>query len=268
VTRVFGAYCYRCPFRVEYPSCGVLCADFIEETIRHSGPVSAFFMEAIQGNGGQVTFPKEFHKKIRKICDAHDVLLVYDEVQTAFARVPSMFACELYDVVPDVIVYGKGIGGGFPLAGTLSREDLPKFEPGDHGFTFGHFPVSLVAALENLRIIEEEKLLDRCRRLGEVILDRLRELQKRYEIIGDVRGTGLMIGIELVRDRKKKTPAVREAQKLAEDAMAQGVLFGTSRYHGMGNVVKIKPPVVISDSQIEKVLEVFEGLVAAAGKGA
>jgi len=261
VVRVPAAYCYRCSFGLKYPSCGIECARFIDEAMQHNGPISAFFMEAIQGNGGQVIFPKEFHKKVRAICDKNDALLVYDEVQTAFARVPAMFACELYDVVPDIIIYGKGIGGGFPLAGTLSKLNLPKFEPGDHGFTFGHFPISLVAALENLKLIEEEKLLQRCGELGDIIMERLRNLQNKYEMIGDVRGVGLMIGIELVKNRKDKTPAIEEAQKISAEAMANGVLFGTSKYHGMGNVLKIKPPVVITENQIDKVMDVFEKLI-------
>ena len=261
VIRVPGAYCYRCSFGMHYPSCGIECARFIEETIKHSGPVSALFMEAIQGNGGQITFPPEFHRKVREICDNNNVLLVYDEVQTAFARVPAMFACELYDVVPDIIVYGKGIGGGFPLAGTLSRADLPIFEPGDHGFTFGHFPVSLAAALENLNVIEDDNLLQRCRKLGDLIMGRLRELQESYELIGEIRGEGLMIGIELVKDRIEKTPAVKETQDIARDALDQGVLFGTSKYHGLGNVVKIKPPAVISEEQVERVLQIFTKLL-------
>jgi 4-aminobutyrate aminotransferase-like enzyme len=262
VVRVPGAYCYRCSYGLDYPSCGIACADFIEETMQHSGPVSSLFMEAIQGNGGQITFPAEFHAKVREICDRNDVLLVYDEVQTGFARVPAMFACELYDVVPDVIIYGKGIGGGFPLAGTLSRPGLPKFEPGDHGFTFGHFPLSLAAALENLDVIEEERLLERCGRLGAMIMQKLTELQNEYELIGEVRGEGLMIGIELVKNRKKKTPAVEECQAIAAGALERGVLFGTSRYHGMGNVLKIKPPVVISEEQIDRALHIFEVLLA------
>jgi 4-aminobutyrate aminotransferase-like enzyme len=261
VVRVPGAYCYRCSFGLDYPSCGIECAQFIEETMKHNGPISALFMEAVQGNGGQITFPKEFHQKVREICDRNDALLVYDEVQTGFARVPALFACQLYDVVPDIIIYGKGIGGGFPLAGTLSKSRLPRFEPGDHGFTFGHFPLSLAAALENLAVIEEENLLERCGKLGSIIMKRLKEMQDRYELIGEVRGEGLMIGIELVKDREKKTPAIEECQKIAAEALEQGVLFGTSRYHGMGNVLKIKPPAVITEEQVNQVLEVLEKLL-------
>ncbi len=119
--KVPGVYCYRCSFNLNYSSCSIARADFIEEAIKRTtqGPASAQIMELIQGNGGQITFPLEFHRRVREICDRNDILLIYDDVQTGFARVPTMFACELYSVVPDILIYGKGIGGGFPLSGTL-----------------------------------------------------------------------------------------------------------------------------------------------------
>lgn len=258
--RVPGAYCYRCSFNLTYPRCRLQCADFIEEAIEKmpDGKLCALVMEPIQGNGGQITFPQEFHTRVRQICDKFGLLLIYDEVQTAFARVPALFACQLYQVVPDIIIYGKGLGGGFPIAGTLSREGLARFSSGDHGFTFGHFPLSLVAARENLKIIEEEHLLERCHKVGNYILGELSDLQEKYELIGDVRGCGLMIGIELVKDRKTKEPAREETQHFVKEALKRGVLFGASSYAGLGNVVKIKPPVVITDQQVDRVLEVFE----------
>lgn len=259
--RIPAAYCYRCSFNLKYPSCELQCAKFMEESLDKNGPINAFIMEPVQGNGGQIIFPHEYHKKVREICTKHDVLLIYDEVQTAFARMPAMFACELYDVVPDIIIYGKGIGGGFPLAGTLSKEGLPIFEPGDHGFTFGHFPLSLVAALENIKMIEEDNLINRCKSLGERIINQLNIFKDKYEIIGDIRGSGLMIGIELVKNRKTKEPAINETQRIAEEAMQMGIIFGTSKYNGLGNVIKIKPPIVITNKQIDRVMDVFEKLL-------
>lgn len=260
VARVPAAYCYRCSFNLKYPDCEIQCASFIDEAITKMPDrrICALIMEPIQGNGGQVIFPPEFHTRIRQICDKHEILLIYDEVQTAFGRVPSMFACQLYDVVPDIIIYGKGLGGGFPIAGTLSRENLARFSPGDHGFTFDAFPVSLAAALENLKVIEEENILGRCQGLGDYIVNELHQMQEKYEIIGDVRGCGLMIGIELVKDRESKEPAREEAAKLVQEAQKQGVCLGLSLYAGLGNVVKIKPPAVITDEQVDRVLQVFE----------
>ncbi|MBA7632652.1 5-aminovalerate aminotransferase DavT [subsurface metagenome] len=264
VVRVPSAYCYRCPFNLEYPKCNLQCADFIDEAIEKmpDGKICALIMEPIQGNGGQIIFPPEFHSRMRQICDKYEILLIYDEVQTAFARVPAMFCCQLYNVVPDIIIYGKALGGGFPIAGTLSREGLARFSGGDHGFTFGHSPISLAAALENLRIIEDENLLERSRKLGDYILIELNKMKEKYELIGDVRGCGLMIGVELVKDRKTKDPARKGAQDFVNEALKRGVLFGTSRYLGLGNVVKIKPPAVITEEQVNRALEVFEKVLS------
>jgi len=270
--RVPAAYCYRCSFNLEYPKCNLQCADFIEEAIEKmpDGKICASIMEPIQGNGGQIIFPPEFHTRMRQICDKFGILLIYDEVQTAFARVPAMFCCQLYNIIPDIIIYGKALGGGFPIAGTLSREGLAKFSTGDHGFTFGHSPMSLVAALENLNVIEEENLLERSKSLGDYIFTELNQMKEKYELIGDVRGCGLMIGVELVKDRKTKEPARKEAQDFVNEALKRGVLFGTSRYAGLGNVVKIKPPAVITDEQAGRALEVFEEVlkvISKSGKG-
>lgn len=240
--------------------CNLQCADFIEEAIEKmpDGNICALIMEPIQGNGGQIIFPPEFHVRMREICDKFGMLLIYDEVQTAFGRVPAMFACQFYHVVPDIIIYGKGLGGGFPIAGTLSREGLAKFSSGDHGFTFGHCPISFVAARENLRVIEEENLLERCQKFGDYILEELNRMKEDYELIGDVRGCGLAIGIELVKDRETKEPARQETQDFVGEALKRGILLGASRYAGLGNVVKIKPPLVITSEQIDRTLEVFE----------
>ncbi|MFQ6048345.1 MAG: aminotransferase class III-fold pyridoxal phosphate-dependent enzyme, partial [Phycisphaerae bacterium] len=196
-----------------------------------------------------------------------DTLLMYDEIQTAFGRLGTIFAAELYGIVPDVITFGKALGGGLPVAGFMTRKGLDVLEVGDHAFTFGHFPVGTAAAVATLEVLEQTDLLLRCRRLGEQITARLRELQDRYEIIGDIRGPGLMIGIELVKDRTSKAPANEQAARLVQLGLERGVIFGTSRYGGRGNVVKIKPPLVISDAQVERVMEVFAEACELLGPG-
>jgi 4-aminobutyrate aminotransferase-like enzyme len=228
---------------------------FVEHAL--DGEPLALFMEPVQGSGGMIDFPKRYYQAMRALCDEYDMLLIYDEMQTGFGRVGRMFAAELYETVPDILVFGKAIGGGFPLAGTISREGL-KFEPGDHSFTFAHFPVSMVAGLATLQVLEEEGLLERGRRLNEFFTSRLLELKDKYELIGDVRGPGLMIGIELVRSKRTKEPAREESYQFEKEGLKRGVLFGTSKYAGMGNVVKIKPPLVLTDAQAERVMEVFE----------
>jgi 4-aminobutyrate aminotransferase-like enzyme len=263
VVRVPQAYCYRCAFGLDYPGCDLRCARFAEQAIEKAvdGRPIAFVMEPIQGNGGMIDFPAGYYPAIEAVCRRHDVLLIWDEIQTAFGRVGAMTAAELYGVSPDIIVFGKAVGGGFPLAGTIARDDLRPLEPGDQGFTFGTFPISMAAALATLDVLEEEKLLERCRSVGRQISDRLREWQGHYELIGDVRGPGLMIGFELVKDRSSREPARELAHQFAVEGMKRGVIFGESKYLGLGNVVKIKPPLVISDIQVERVLEVAEEIL-------
>lgn len=263
VVRIPQAYCYRCPLSKSYPECEIACADFAERMIQKAvdGRPVALIMEPVQGNGGQIDFPPEYYQRIRELCDHYEILLIWDEIQTAFGRVGSLFAAELYDVEPDIIVFGKAIGGGFPLAGTISRGDLEPFEAGEHMFTFGHFPVSMAAALATLDVIEDENLLERSRQLGSYITSRLTEFQERYSLIGDVRGPGLMIGVELVKDRETREPAFDSATEFVELGLEHGVIFATSKWKGLGNVVKIKPPLVISDAQVERVLEAFENIL-------
>jgi len=216
----------------------------------------------VQGNGTQLDFPREYYKLVREICDEEDVLLIWDEIQTCFGRCGTMWASEYYDVVPDILVFGKGIGGGFPLSGVLAREDLEGFQAGDDALTFGEFPVSMAASLAAIRVLEEDDLLQACRTMGEYATGRLLEMQQRHPLIGDVRGPGLLIGVELVRDRETKEPALDETTEVYRRGLETGVIFGTTRYGGLGNVVKIKPPFTITRAQMDRVLDVFDSILA------
>ena len=259
------AYCFRCPFNLTYPSCNLECAKSLEKIIekkRDSG-VIALIMEAVQGNGGQIPFPPAFHQEVRKICHRQDILLILDEVQTGFGRVGKMFAAELYQFVPDILVFGKAVAGGLPLAGLLARDNLEGFGAGENAFTFAHFPLSMVAALATIGVLEEGELLERCNALNQTILSHLRDLQQKYEIIGDVRGPGLAIGVELVKNRDSKEPAVKEANEVVQLGLEKGIMFGISKYGGLGNVLKIKPPLVITDEEVERVLSVLEECLSA-----
>jgi 4-aminobutyrate aminotransferase-like enzyme len=263
VVRVPQAYCYRCPLKLYPQSCGLACVAQAREIILRgaSERPAALIMEPIQGNGGMVTFPVEYFPAMRKLCDDLGMLLIYDEIQTNFGRVGDWFAANLYRTVPDILVFGKGVGGGFPLFGDIYREDLQGFEPGDHSFTFAHFPVSMVAALATIEVIEEENLLERARVMGKILTDGLKELQKNYELIGDIRGPGLMIGVELVKDRQTKEPAREQAGRFVHEGLKRGVIFGESKYLGLGNIIKIKPPLVISETEVEQVLQVFKNIL-------
>jgi 4-aminobutyrate aminotransferase-like enzyme len=244
------------------------CANHLRKMIENSvdGKPVAIVMEPFQAAGGMIDHPKEYLKAVRQICNELGIILIWDEIQTAFGRMGKMFVSELYDVVPDIISFGKAIGGGFPLAGTLHRDDLNDFGHQDHGFTFAQFPVSMAAGVVALKILQEEHLPELSEKMGELFLKGLADLKGKYEIIGDVRGHGLMIGIELVRDRQTKEPAIEETGQFIDEAFKRGVLFGRSTFSLMDNVVKIKPPLVITESQVEKTLEVFKDTCEAVSK--
>jgi len=260
--RIPNAYCYRCPMGMEYPKCGIACAEYVKTMIeRGTEPVIAVMLEPMQASGGMIPPPEGYLKRVREICDEHGILLIFDEIQTGFGRLGAMFASELYDVYPDILTFGKAIAGGFPLAGVMQRSDLKPPEPASDSFTFAHFPVSFAAAIATLEVIEEENLCERSRKMGAYFTSRLKELQKKYEMIGDIRGPGLMIGIELVKDRKTKEMANDACHAIVKEAVEDGVIFGESKFKGIGNVLKIKPPLVINESQADRVLEVFEKLL-------
>ncbi|MDR1620206.1 MAG: aspartate aminotransferase family protein [Clostridiales bacterium] len=261
--RVPQAYCYRCPFNREYGSCGLECANFIDMAVNKAvdGPPAALIMETIQGNGGMIEYPKEFYQAIRQICDRHAMVLIWDEIQTGFGRPGTYFSSERYDTVPDIIVFGKALGGGYPIAGMLVNENLKSFAPGDQSFTFAHFPISMAASVATLEVMEEENICGQFREKGIYLTKRLKQMQEKYEIIGDVRGPGLMIGIELVKDRKTKEPFCKAEQYMVSEGLKRGLMLGGNKYLDMGNVVKIKPPAVVTYDELDKVLTIFEGLI-------
>jgi 4-aminobutyrate aminotransferase/4-aminobutyrate aminotransferase/(S)-3-amino-2-methylpropionate transaminase len=237
-----------------------LCLELTEDIIVKGldGSVAALMMEPIQGNGGHIEFPASYYTGIRELCDRHGILLIWDEVQTGFGRTGEMFAADHYGVLPDIIAFGKGIGGGFPLAGILAHERLEGFGVADDVVTFGQFPVAMAAALATITAIEDDGLCERARLHGEHATARLREMQTRHPLIGDVRCPGLMVSIELVRDRETKEPARRECQLVYSLGLERGVLFGESRYAGLGNLIKIKPPLDITTEQLDHALDVLD----------
>jgi len=260
--RIPNAYCYRCPFNAEYPQCNLLCAEYTKTMIeRGVEPVIGIIMEPMQASGGMIPPPEGYLKRVREICDEHGILLIFDEIQTGFGRLGAMFASDIYGVYPDILTFGKAIAGGFPLAGVMQRENLKPPEPATDSFTFAHFPVSFAAAIATLQVIEEENLIKRAQKMGNYFTVRLKELKNKYELIGDIRGPGLMIGIELVKNRKTKEMANDVCHKIVKEAVEHGILFGESKFKGIGNVLKIKPPLVITESQADRVLEVFEKLL-------
>jgi len=243
-------YCYRCAYAKTYPSCDMYCAKQLERTIQFdtSGSVAAFVAETMMGEGGIIIPPKEYYKEIKKTLDKYEILLFLDEVQCGYGRSGKLFAVEHYDVEPDIMTFAKGIADGFPLSAFIARPEIAdSFRPGDHLSTFGGNPVSCAAGLANLNFMLREKIPEKAFVKGEKLIGELKELQKSAPLIGDVRGSGLMVGIELVRD-KDKTPANEEAGKLRAAMRQKGFLIGVGGTYG--NVLRLQPPLVISSEEL------------------
>lgn len=263
VLRVAQPYAYRAPDGVTPAEVAARAAEALRSTIKGAAfrKPAAFLMEPVQGNGTQLDFPPEYYRYVREICDEFDVLLIFDEIQTGYGRIGDMWAADHYGVTPDIIVFGKGAGGGYPLAGILARDDLTGFAPGDDALTFGQFPVSLAAGLKTLEILESDRMIENAAELGRYATAALKGMQSRHEIIGDVRCPGLLIGVELVKDRQTKEPAPKETAQVVELGMERGVIFGSTKYAGLGNVVKFKPPLCITREEMDRALNVFDEIL-------
>ncbi|HUP27536.1 MAG TPA: aspartate aminotransferase family protein [Chloroflexia bacterium] len=259
-------YTYRSDANPE--ECAEQCARALEDVLRFStsGDVAAFIAEPLLGEGGIIIPPLNYFKQVKRILDKHGILFIADEVQTGFARTGAMFALEHYGVEPDIVVTAKGIADGFPLGAFTTRDEIAaSFRPGDHLSTFGGNPVSCAAALANINFIQREGLAEKALHDGEFILGELADLKERFSIIGEVRGMGLMIGIELVSDAAL-TPAAAQAEAIREYCLRHGVLVGVGGVYG--NVVRIQPPLVISREQIDQALDVLgQALSEVSGRG-
>jgi 4-aminobutyrate aminotransferase/(S)-3-amino-2-methylpropionate transaminase len=260
VYRMPNAYCYRCPFGLEYPSCGTACADYLEEFfVGNVAPeqTAAVIAEPIQGEGGFVTPPPEYFGKLQAICKKYGVVLIIDEVQSAMGRAGKLFAIEHWKIAPDMILTAKSLAGGLPLSAVTGRAELMD-EPhvGGLGGTFSGNPIACRAALAVLEVMLEDGLLARAEALGQKIRTRFDALQRKFEIIGDVRGKGPMLAMELVRDREKKTPAADETKKLVKICYEKGlVLISCGNF---GNVIRTLMPLVITDEQLDRGFAILE----------
>ncbi len=256
--RVPNPYCYRCPLGRTFPGCSAECAAQLRDTIRRGvdGPVAAILLEPVQGNGGQIPFPAPFVQEVRRICDEFGILLIFDEIQTGFGRTGRMFATELLGVIPDILVLSKSLGGGFPIAAVVADDRLKQFEPtGEDVYTFGSNPVAQAAALKVIEILERDRISEHAARMGAIFTRGLLDLQKQYPQIGDVRGPGLFIGIEMVKDPETKEPAPAEAKRIVEEAWKRGVILACAS--ALPNVIKIKPPLIIGEAEVSLVLDVL-----------
>ena len=250
-------YAYRSLWPNDPEECGRQCANAIDEVVRMatSNDVAAFIAEPVMGEGGIIVPPPNYFKEVKKVLDRYGILFIADEVQSGFGRTGKMFAIEHYGVEPDILVMAKGIADGFPLSAYTTRPEIADaYKPGDHLSTFGGNPISCAAALANIAFMERENLPARAAETGGYAMSKLREMQETNPLIGEVRGAGLMIGVELVKDAQK-TPASAEAEGLREECLRKGLLIGVGGI--LGNVVRFQPPLVITREQIDRALAIF-----------
>jgi 4-aminobutyrate aminotransferase/(S)-3-amino-2-methylpropionate transaminase len=260
IYRMPYAYCYRCAFGLEYPSCEVHCAYFLREffnTHISAEQVAALIVEPVLGEGGFVVPPREYFKVLKKICEENGIIFISDEVQTGFGRTAKMFATEHYEIEPDITVMAKSIAGGFPLSAVTGRAELMDHpQVGGLGGTFAGNPVACRAALAVLDQFEKKNLLVRGEKIGKKVMEKFKELQQQHEVIGDVRGLGAMVGMELVVDRKTKEPATAFTKKLINLCREKGLLMISAGTHS--NIIRPLMPLVISDEQLERGLSIIE----------
>lgn len=264
VYRAPYAYCYRCPLEKKYPDCGVACADVVEGMLAtHVDPdeVAAIVIEPVAGEGGFIVPPPEFLRRLSEICRKYGIVFVADEVQSGMGRTGSLFAIEQAGVVPDVLTSAKSLAAGLPLGAVTGRAevmDAPMV--GGLGGTYGGNPLACAAALEVLKLIEEQNLLQRSREIGARILARFRDMQEKYALIGDVRGQGAMVAMELVTDRADKHPARDETARVIKLAYERGLLLLKAGVHD--NVVRVLVPLVADDRTIDDGLDILDGVLA------
>ena len=266
VIHAHNAYCYRCPFEKTYPDCNLICARDIEEMIQTatSGKLAAFIAEPIQGVGGFITPPKEYFSIVADIVRRYGGVFISDEVQTGFGRTGGKwFGIEHWGVQPDIITAAKGMANGAPVGATIATAEVADALKGLTISTFGGNPVTSRAAKATIDFIESENLLDNARVVGSYLRDRLLELQQKFPLIGDIRGMGLMQGVELVRDPKSKQPAVDELRRLMDLTRENGLIIGKGGLHG--NVIRVSPALTCSRNDVDQAVRILDRSLAQLG---
>lgn len=260
VTHVGYGNCYRCPYNLTYPSCALECVTHLEKklfkTTLPPEEVAAIIVEPIQGEGGYIIPPPEYHRELKALAERHGILYVADEVQSGIGRTGKMFAIEHWGVEPDIVCTAKGLASGLPLGAMIAKADVMNWDQGAHASTFGGNPVSCVAALETIALVEES-LMQNAAEVGAYLIGRLRDLQARHPLIGDVRGLGLMIGIDLVKDRRTKEAASAERDTILQDCFKRGlVLLGCGE-----SSIRFCPALVVTREECETAVQILEAAV-------
>jgi 4-aminobutyrate aminotransferase len=256
------AYCYRCPVNRHPDTCKVECLDLLTETMFSTttdpGEIAAVIVEPVQGEGGYVVPHAGFLPRLREVTRRHGILLIADEVQCGMGRTGRMFASEHFGLEPDIVTLAKGIASGMPLGALLARDDVMKWESGGHGSTFGGNPVSIAAGLATLRLLEEG-LIANAERVGRVLMTALRDRLGGHAVVGDVRGLGLMVGVEIVRDRFRREPAPDLRERILEEAFKRGLLLlGCGR-----STIRLAPPLVVDEEDAATAARILEEAVVA-----
>ena len=266
VTHVPYPYCYRCPFKLQHPDCNYWCVDFIEEQVLQKylpvEDVAALLFEPIKGEGGYVVPPPEFFSKLKKLADKYKLLLIDDEVQSGIGRTGKWFAIEHWGIEPDIICSAKALASGLPIGATIAKSKIMDWTGGSHASTFGGNPLSCVAAAAVLDIIKEQKLLDNAYKQGAYAMRRLEVLKETCSIVGDVRGKGLMIGVELVEDKETKTPAHQKATEVILRSWKRGVAIVSCG----ASTLRIVPPLTIKNDLLGAALDIVEDTIKEVAK--
>ncbi|MEM3397174.1 MAG: acetyl ornithine aminotransferase family protein [Thermoplasmata archaeon] len=266
VNHIPYAYCYRCRYKLEYPSCDIWCAKILDEvyfdTFIPPEEVAGIFAEPVQGEGGYIVPPKEFLPEIKKIAEKHKILFIDDEVQAGFGRTGKMFAIEHFGVVPDIVSIAKAMGSGIPIGAIVFNAKYDWGVEGAHSNTYGGNLVSCAAAIATIDVIQKEKLTARAEKLGKSMSKRLNEMKEKYELIGDVRGLGLMQATEFVKNRKTKEYAKKERDRIVELAYKRGLILLPCGKSG----IRYIPPLTIEEEYLEKGLDVLESCIKDASK--
>jgi 4-aminobutyrate aminotransferase-like enzyme len=256
--------CYRCPFHLDYPACNLTCMRTLADTIDREGTgmQAGMVIEPIQGYSGSVVYPDEILPRVAEICHERGMLLVVDEILTGMGRTGRNFFVEHVGLVPDLIVFGKGTAGGFPLSGfAVRRENDWALDKMSASTTYGGNPMACAAGYATLEVFEEEKILENVNRVGAFLLGRLRTLKERHPLVGDVRGKGLLLAIDLVKDRTTKEPFVEAGKMVYEKAFTRGLAWIPA-----GNILRLAPPLVITEELAAKAVDIVDEAIAEAEK--
>lgn len=256
-------YCYRCPFEKTYPKCEFYCVKFLDRILETEscGNIGGLMIEPYQGAAGFIFPPEGYLKKLEEWARKNDILFILDEVQSAFGRTGKMFALEHEKLEPDLLCLGKGIGSGIPISALLARSEIfDALDSGEMSSTSGGNPLSCAGALAVLEIIDEENLLQKAEKNGNYFGDKLRELKKTYEIIGDVRGKGMVFGIEIVKNKETKEPAPDLTKDIVLKCVEKGLMVGKLGLYG--NVIRVAPPLIITPDQIDLSVSILEKAIA------